>query len=106
MAYRTQADGQEVIHGYVFLTSDLPPEQFGYSGPIEALVGMRPDGTLRRRQAYEIYASAYNASSDSRQFYEFLKTMESFSETFDEETWVVLSTKGDFYKYLVADDGR
>ncbi|MBT8487948.1 MAG: FMN-binding protein, partial [Gemmatimonadetes bacterium] len=45
-AFRTGADGQEVIEGYVFLTSDLPPEQFGYSGPIEALVGMRPDGTL------------------------------------------------------------
>lgn len=45
-AYRTRSDGQEVLHGYVFLTSDLPPEQFGYSGPIEALVGMRLDGTL------------------------------------------------------------
>lgn len=45
-AYRRGSDGTEVLHGYVFLTSDLPPEQFGYSGPIEALVGMRPDGTL------------------------------------------------------------
>ena len=45
-AYRTGADGTESLQGYVFLTSDLPPEQFGYSGPIEALVGMRPDGTL------------------------------------------------------------
>jgi len=44
--YRTGSDGVEVLHGYVFLTSDLPPEQFGYSGPIEALVGIRPDGTL------------------------------------------------------------
>jgi ferredoxin len=45
-AFRTDADGTETLHGYVFLTSDLPPEQFGYSGPIEALVGMRPNGTL------------------------------------------------------------
>lgn len=45
-AYRSGADGEDILHGYVFLTSDLPPEQFGYSGPIEALVGMRPDGTL------------------------------------------------------------
>lgn len=44
--YRTGDDGQETLHGYVFLTSDLPPEQYGYSGPIEALVGMLPDGTL------------------------------------------------------------
>ncbi len=44
--YRIGSDGAEVLHGYVFLTSDLPPEQFGYTGPIEALVGIRPDGTL------------------------------------------------------------
>ncbi len=57
-------------------------------------------------EATEIYAAAYNQSADSRAFYEFLKTMESYGETFDEDTWVVLSTGGDFYKYLVADDGR
>ena len=32
--------------GYVFLTSDLPPEEYGYSGPIEALVAMTPEGNL------------------------------------------------------------
>lgn len=45
-AYRSDGAGGEVLHGYVFLTADVPPEPFGYSGPIEALVGMRPDGTL------------------------------------------------------------
>jgi ferredoxin len=40
------ADGTEELRGWVFLTSDLPPEQYGYSGPIEALVGVRPDGTI------------------------------------------------------------
>ena len=45
-AYTTSSDGSDSLYGYVFLTSDLPPEQYGYSGPIEALVGMRPDGTL------------------------------------------------------------
>ena len=40
-AYR----GEELI-GYVFLTSDLPPEEYGYSGTIETLVGMTLDGTL------------------------------------------------------------
>lgn len=52
-------------------------------------------------EATEIYASAYDQSSDSRAFYEFLKTMESYPETFDEETSLVLSTKGDFYRFLV-----
>lgn len=45
-AYEVLPDGSEGLLGYVFLTSDLPPEQYGYSGPIEALVGMSPDGTL------------------------------------------------------------
>lgn len=44
--YRSTSEATEVVHGYVFLTSDVPPEQFGYSGPIEALVGILPDGTL------------------------------------------------------------
>ena len=42
---RDQA-GDETLVGYIFLTSDVPPEPFGYSGPVEALVGMRTDGTL------------------------------------------------------------
>ena len=46
VAFAVAPDGSEVVSGYVFLTSDLPPEQYGYSGPIEALVGMRPDGTM------------------------------------------------------------
>lgn len=32
--------------GYVFLSSDLPPEEFGYSGPIEVLIGVDLKGTL------------------------------------------------------------
>ena len=52
-------------------------------------------------QATEIYARAYNQSADSRNFYEFLKTMESYADTFDDETSMVLSTDGDFYKFLV-----
>ncbi len=57
-------------------------------------------------EAAEIYAEAYDRSGDTRAFYEFLKTMESYSETFDGETSVVLSTGGDFYKFLVDDTGR
>ena len=32
--------------GYVFLSSDLPPEEFGYSGPIQVLVGVDLTGNL------------------------------------------------------------
>ncbi len=59
--------------------------------------------TIRGRadaEATEIYARAYNQSADSRQFYEFLKTMETFETTIDTDTWLMLSTDGDFYRYL------
>ena len=51
-------------------------------------------------EATEIYAGAYNQSADSRRFYEFLKTMETFETTVDPDTWMILSTDGDFYRFL------
>ncbi len=51
-------------------------------------------------RATEIYAQAYNQSADSRRFYEFLKTMETFEKTVDAETRFLLSTDGDFYRFL------
>jgi membrane protease subunit HflC len=50
--------------------------------------------------ATEIYARAYNQNAESRDFYEFLKTMETLESTIDPETWLLLSTDGDFYRYL------
>ena len=38
--------GRETLAGYIFLTSDLPPEQMGFNGPIEVLVGMDLRGVL------------------------------------------------------------
>ncbi len=57
-------------------------------------------------EATEIYARAYDQSADSRSFYEFLKTMETFETTIDRDTWIVLSTEGEFYRYLMSADGR
>lgn len=51
-------------------------------------------------RATEIYAAAYDQSPDSRRFYEFLKTMETLEQTADAETSIVLSTDGDFYRFL------
>jgi NosR/NirI family nitrous oxide reductase transcriptional regulator len=46
-AYRTDpSSGQETLLGYAFVTSDMPPEQMGFNGPIEALVGMDRAGVL------------------------------------------------------------
>lgn len=53
-------------------------------------------------EATAIYAKAYDASEQSREFYEFLKTMETFTTTLDSSTWIVLSSKGEFYRYLNA----
>jgi NosR/NirI family transcriptional regulator, nitrous oxide reductase regulator len=46
-AYRTgSAPGGASLVGYAFLTGDLPPEQMGFDGPIEVLVGMDLEGRL------------------------------------------------------------
>ncbi|MCD6234795.1 MAG: protease modulator HflC [Candidatus Neomarinimicrobiota bacterium] len=51
-------------------------------------------------EATAIYNLAYNQSSESRKFYEFMKTMETYQNTIDSSTTVILSTKSKFYKYL------
>ncbi len=55
-------------------------------------------------EATAIYASAYDQSADSRDFYEFLKTLETFEQTVDRDTSLLLSTGGDFYRYLQDSD--
>ena len=50
--------------------------------------------------ATNIYAAAYNRSVESRTFYQFLKTMEIYNNTLDEETTIIMSTDGEFYKFL------
>lgn len=53
-------------------------------------------------RAASIYASAYNRSAQSRDLYDFMKTMETYVNTFDENTTIVLSTRSEFYKYLMG----
>ncbi len=48
-------------------------------------------------QAADIYAGAYNKDPE---FYRFLKTMEVYRTTLDKETILMLSTQGEFLKYL------
>ena len=45
-AYGTGADGSPGVIGYVYLTANVPPIQYGYSGPIDVLVGMALTGHL------------------------------------------------------------
>lgn len=51
-------------------------------------------------EATAIYASAYNQSRQSVDLYKFLRTMESFEKSLDENTSIILSTESDFFKYL------
>jgi membrane protease subunit HflC len=57
-------------------------------------------------EATSIYARVYNQSQDSREFYRFLKTMETYNTTFSEKDWLILSTEGDFFRYLQRQSGQ
>jgi membrane protease subunit HflC len=57
-------------------------------------------------EATEIYASAYNRNAESRDFYQFLKTMETYEATFNQNDWLIISSESDFYKYLKRQTGR
>jgi membrane protease subunit HflC len=57
-------------------------------------------------EATNIYAAAYNRSADSRSFFEFLKTMEAYKTSLDDESSLVLSTDSDFYRFLKKDNGQ
>ncbi|HJN90419.1 MAG TPA: protease modulator HflC, partial [Verrucomicrobiota bacterium] len=51
-------------------------------------------------EAVEIYAEAFNQSDEARDFYEFLKTMETLETTLSEEDTLIFSTDSDFFRYL------
>lgn len=57
-------------------------------------------------EATAIYARAYNQSPEAREFYRFIKTMETYQTTLSEKDWLILSTKGDFFKYLQKRSGK
>jgi ferredoxin len=73
-AYR----GEEFL-GYVFLTSDFPPEPSGYSGPIRAVAGMTPDGHLTGVRVTEYHESRMNQKGD------FLRQTPGFLEQYEDK---------------------
>jgi len=48
-------------------------------------------------EAISIYAEAYNKDPE---FYAFIKTLETYKKTIDDGTTIILTTDGDYYKYL------
>ena len=45
----------------------------------------------------KIYAGAYNKDPD---FYSFMKALETYPETIDKDSWLILTTDSDYFKYL------
>ena len=57
-------------------------------------------------EAAAIYAKVYNQNQDSRDFYQFIKTMETYKTALSEKDWLILSTQGDFFKFIEKQSGR
>ncbi|WP_114748406.1 protease modulator HflC [Pleomorphovibrio marinus] len=51
-------------------------------------------------EATEIYATAYNQNRQSIDLYKFLRTMEAFEKSLDENTNLVISSDSEFFRYL------
>ncbi len=54
-------------------------------------------------RATRIYAAAYDQSPQAREFFTLLRTLEAYQATVDSTTTLVLSTGGDFYRFLTRD---
>lgn len=54
-------------------------------------------------EATRIYAAAYNKDPD---FYSFIKTLETYRNTLDKNTWLLLTTDSDYLKYLKSITGK
>ncbi len=57
-------------------------------------------------RATEIYATAYDQSAESRDLYEFLKTMETYKKVLGAETTLVFSTASDLFRFLDDASGK
>jgi len=53
-------------------------------------------------EATTIYARVYDHSKESREFYRFSKTMETYKATLAEKDWLILSIRGDFLRFLMT----
>ncbi|MDA3799603.1 MAG: protease modulator HflC [Kiritimatiellae bacterium] len=51
-------------------------------------------------QAVSIYAAAYNKSAESREFFEFMKTLDTYKTTFSSKDTLIMTTDNSYFKYL------
>jgi membrane protease subunit HflC len=88
--YRSEGDGRSAeIRGEKEL--ELKKIQSGAYRTAQEIMG-KADA-----EATRIYASAYNLDPE---FYQFMKTLDTYRATMDKETWLLLSTESEFLRYL------
>ena len=94
--YRSEGDGQSAeIRGQK--ERELKKIQSEAYKKAQELRG-KADG-----EASKIYAAAYGKDPE---FYQFMKTMETYRKTFDDKTWFIFSTEGEFLRYLKSTEKR
>lgn len=90
--YRSEGQGKSAeIHGQLakelkLITSEAYRQAQSIKGKADA-------------EVTNIYAQSYSQDAD---FYSFIKTMETYQKTIDENSIVILTTNSDYYKYLKA----
>lgn len=57
-------------------------------------------------EATAIYAAAYNKTQESREFYEFIRTLETYKAGFDKDTTAVLTTQSGLLRFLKGVDAN
>lgn len=57
-------------------------------------------------KATQIYADAYNTSPLAADFYEFMKTLETYESALNKETSLILTSKSDLFKLFKSFDGE
>ena len=61
---RDAATGEERMAGFIFLTSDIPPEEKGYTAPIEVLIGMDIHGKITGARVIKYLESLRSSRGD------------------------------------------
>ncbi|MBN2199925.1 MAG: protease modulator HflC [Candidatus Aminicenantes bacterium] len=94
--YRSEGDGKSAeIRGQK--ERELKRIQSGAYKTAQEIKG-RADG-----EATRIYAEAFNRDPE---FYQFWKTLDTYRTTLDSNTWLLLSTNNEFFKFLKSLSGR
>ncbi len=57
-------------------------------------------------EATQIYAQAYNTSPAAADFYQFVKTLETYKTVLGRDSTLILTTDSDLFKYLKKTDGK